>query len=402
MAMRADNTMNNELKFLQLNCHKTEKCNAEVNKYLMDRENSVALLQEPAHKKGKIISIDSSIRFYTGGPIGKDFIPRAAILVNSNQLSALKLTQFSNMDQVAILTDDLKNPGKKIVISSVYMAFDSIELPPPKITQDLVVFCEQKGYNLLIGTDCNSHSRYWGSTDTNERGEDLLEFIVSTNLEVCNIGNQPTFVVANRSEVLDITLVSIDLFSRIREWQVLDKDMLSDHRPISFELSTTLKKVSKYRNVRKTDWNRYYVRLADELAFIDTQGSLDAQAQQLNTAIISAYHDSCIPRKKKSKKDIPWWNNDLADLKRDYKRKRAAYHRDRTDENRVARNRADALYKRSMKEAKRESWRNFCETLEKLPAVARMHRLMKNGGMANIGTLQKADKSFTLQKHSLS
>ena len=63
-------------------------------------------------------------------------------------------------------------------------------------------------------------------------------------MEVCNIGNQPTFVVANRSEVLDITLVSIDLFSRIREWKVLDKDMLSDHRPINFELSTTLKKVS--------------------------------------------------------------------------------------------------------------------------------------------------------------
>ena len=58
---------------------------SEVNKYLTDRENSVALLQEPAHKKGKIISIDSSIRSYTGGPIGKDFIPRAAILVNSYQ-----------------------------------------------------------------------------------------------------------------------------------------------------------------------------------------------------------------------------------------------------------------------------------------------------------------------------
>ena len=280
-------------------------------------------------------------------------------------------------------------------MTSTYMPFDSVDSPPPLITQELVIFCEQKGYNLIIGTDCNSHDRYWGSSNNNERGEDLLEFIVSTNMEVCNIGNQPTFVVANRSEVLDITLVSFDLFSRIREWKVLDKDMLSDHRPISFELSTTLKKVSKYRNVRKTDWGKYQERLVEELDYIDSQGNLNTQAQQLNTAIISAYHDSCIPRKKKRKKDIPWWNNDLAELKRDYKRKRAAYHRDRTDENRIARNRADALYKRSMKEAKRESWRNFCEKLDKLPAVARMHRLMKNGGMANIGTLQRADKSFT-------
>ena len=384
------------VNFLQLNLHKSEKCNAELNKWMIDNEDSVALCQEPAHKKGKLISIDNSrIKTYTGVPVGKNQIPRAAILINSNLITALKLTQFSNMDQVAILTDDLKNPGKKIVLTSTYMPFDSVDSPPPLITQELVIFCEQKGYSLIIGTDCNSHNRYWGSTNNNERGEDLLEFIVSTNMEVCNIGNQPTFVVANRSEVLDITLASIDLFSRIREWKVLDKDMLSDHRPISFELSTTLKKVSKYRNVRKTDWDKYHERLAEELDYIDAQGNLDTQAQQLNTAIISAYHDSCIPRKKKCNKDIPWWNNDLAELKRDYKRKRAAYHRDRTDENRIARNRADALYKRSMKEAKRQSWRNFCEKLDKLPAIARMHRLMKNGGMANIGTLQRADKSFT-------
>ena len=189
-------------------------------------------------------------------------------------------------------------------MTSTYMPFDSVDSPPPLITQELVIFCEQKGYNLIIGTDCNSHDRYWGSSNNNERGEDLLEFIVSTNMEVCNIGNQPTFVVANRSEVLDITLVSIDLFSRIREWKVLDKDMLSDHRPISFELSTTLKKVSKYRNVRKTDWDKYHERLAEELDYIDAQGNLDTQAQQLNSAIISAYHDSCIPRKKKCNKDM--------------------------------------------------------------------------------------------------
>ena len=116
---------------------------SEVSKWLLDNDNSVALCQEPAHKKGKIISIDSSIRTYTGVPIGKNCIPRTAILIKSNQITALKLNQFSNMDQVAILTDDLKNPGKKLVYSSVYMPFDSVDSPPPRITQDLVVFCEQ-------------------------------------------------------------------------------------------------------------------------------------------------------------------------------------------------------------------------------------------------------------------
>ena len=176
MAMDNDtDEIKSGVNFLQLNLHKSEKCNAELNKWMIDNEDSVALCQEPAHKKGKLISIDNSrIKTYTGVPVGKNQIPRAAILINSNLITALKLTQFSNMDQVAILTDDLKNPGKKIVLTSTYMPFDSVDSPPPLITQELVIFCEQKGYSLIIGTDCNSHNRYWGSTNKNERGEDLL------------------------------------------------------------------------------------------------------------------------------------------------------------------------------------------------------------------------------------
>ena len=38
------------------------------------------------------------------------------------------------------------------------MPFDSVDSPPPTITQERVVFCEQKGSNLLIGIDCAATS----------------------------------------------------------------------------------------------------------------------------------------------------------------------------------------------------------------------------------------------------
>ena len=41
------------VNFLQLNLHKSEKCNAELNKWLLDNEDGIALCQEPAHKKVK-------------------------------------------------------------------------------------------------------------------------------------------------------------------------------------------------------------------------------------------------------------------------------------------------------------------------------------------------------------
>ena len=65
---------------------------------------------------------------------------------------------------------------------------------------------------LLAAPD---HNVIWGSSNDNSRGEHLLEYIILTNLEICNIGNLPTFIVANRQEVIDITLASIDILDQL-------------------------------------------------------------------------------------------------------------------------------------------------------------------------------------------
>ena len=248
---------------------------------------------------------------------------------------------------------------------------------------------------MIICTDCNSHNVHWGSTNNNDRGDELLEFILSTNMEIANIGNKPTFINAIRQEVLDITLVSLDFTYRVNNWTVLDKDMLSDHRPIQFEIHSIPKtKNEKYRNVKKTNWTRYIKSLEQNLLSIDENADLDTQTEQLNTAISKAYEKNCIPRKKNRKK-ITWWTNELTNLKREYKFRRAEYFRNRTEENRIARNKADAKYTKELKKTQRESWRQHCENLEHLPAVAKLHRVMKNGGMTNIGTLKKIDNTCT-------
>ena len=59
-------------------------------------------------------------------------------------------------------------------------------------------------------------------------GEILWEFIVSSQLVVCNRGHESTFVVANRREVLDITLASIGMPEAITDWRVDVVPSLSD------------------------------------------------------------------------------------------------------------------------------------------------------------------------------
>ena len=58
----------------------------------------------------------------------------------------------------------------------------------------------------------------WGSFKNNARGETLLEFLVSTDLNICNIGNRPTYMNVTRVEILDLTSVTSNIRNNIRDW----------------------------------------------------------------------------------------------------------------------------------------------------------------------------------------
>ena len=81
-----------------------------------------------------------------------------------------------------------------------------------------------------MGCDCNAHHTAWGSTNSNGRGEALMEFLNSSNLEILNRGDEPTFCSGYRQEVIDITLGSYGLLDRITGWEVSLEPSLSDHR----------------------------------------------------------------------------------------------------------------------------------------------------------------------------
>lgn len=77
-------------------------------------------------------------------------------------------------------------------ISSGYVAH---EKPVPLVElQTLMNNLEKKKGTLLIGCDSNASHTLWGSSESNERGEYLFDFIINTNLLVCNRGNSPTFI----------------------------------------------------------------------------------------------------------------------------------------------------------------------------------------------------------------
>jgi hypothetical protein len=70
----------------------------------------------------------------------------------------------------------------------------------------------------------------WGSTNCNDKGVALLEYLNSSNLEILNQGNDSTYCSAGRLEVFEITLWFFGLLESFKGWEVASEPSMSDHR----------------------------------------------------------------------------------------------------------------------------------------------------------------------------
>ena len=381
--------------FSQINLHHSPVANHSINEWLVGRKGhttpKIALIQEPHTIKGKITNISKKLDTFSDTCDGNI----RSCIITTQGLNAWMLGQFSNADQVAIA---IRNGNQTIVAASTYMPYDSEEPPPPGIMKDLTAFCEAKGWGLIIGTDANSHNDVWGSTDTNYRGEELLNFIVGSNLHICNQGNKPTFSNAIRKEVIDITLASNNIVNKISRWEVSDAETFSDHNRIQFEFAYETKEINiGKRNIRNTNWTNYIEELKGNmipLQEFSTKG-VEHMNEMLVKTIIESFEGNCqITNVLTTDKPI-WWNRHLTFLKRSAANKRRRYKRHPTEENQELAKAALREYKAEIRKAKTESWKEFCSSIENQTATAKLQKIMKMGGTRKISTLKKKDGSFT-------
>lgn len=87
------------------------------------------------------------------------------------------------------------------------------------------------------------------------RGNKLVEFLATTSLEICNVGNTPTFANRIRQEVLDVTFATQSITNRVESWHVSKEETLSDHREINFFIEHERNPDVLFRNPRKTNKN---------------------------------------------------------------------------------------------------------------------------------------------------
>ncbi|KAH8233854.1 hypothetical protein KR026_000097, partial [Drosophila bipectinata] len=303
-----------------------------------------------------------------------------------------------NEDHVAAA---IESPDGPLRICSAYMGHDQEALPPHPLIKQLVEDSRKHEIDLIIGCDANAHHHQWGSTDTNERGESIFDFILDSYLLVGNRGTEPTFIVKNRREVLDVTLYSESLVDRIVSWRVLEKHSFSDHQYIELVVNFENFNRQTVRNPRKANWELYRKKLYSSLARppkgdVDSREALDAMVDTFTAACARAFNKAC-PKSRsgnsKSKKP-PWWSPTLAPFKTK-SRKAFNFARKTNSETAWESYKADLRqYNKELRKAKRNAWAKFCSNIQKTSEASRLRKVFATTA-PNVGYIKTSEGNWT-------
>lgn len=353
----------------------------------------MGLIQEPWAHNGRVLGCSSSN--YRLVYDDSQVRTRTAILLHRD-IKFIPMTEFIARDIVAIKVEVPTARGTtEVCIASAYFPGDVEDVPPPEIVY-FVDYCKRMNLQFVIGCDANAHHTIWNSSDINKRGEDLLCYISSNNIDICNTGDSPTFMNAIRQEVLDLSLCSDLLSERIVNWHVSDEESLSDHKHIRFDYKAGIIMSESFRNPKKTNWDMYSFHLQNRILLTEdemkTPQQLEHACDVMIDAITTSFEASCPIQHKSSNRDVEWWNDDLGDLR---KAARRLFNRAKITNDWAAHKKALTKYNNAIRRAKRRDWRHSCENINSAPTASRLHKALSKDHSNGLGSLKKDDGGFT-------
>ena len=380
------------MKILQINLHHCKAASAALLRHLSKGGADIVLIQEPWIYRGNISGLRTPTHKLIAPIKGKT---RTCILIRSH-LKAFLIPHFSNSD---ITTISLNLEGVIYRISSFYMAHDSEEPPPGTVLSRLVEDSRERKNFLLLGGDANAHHIQWGSSDINKRGELLFDFIISTDLLVCNRGQEPTFITKNRREVLDVTLVTQNVFDKITRWEVSKEHSFSDHRFIEIVISESCPEPGTFRNLKSTNWDLHNSTFKELLLsgvpkIPSTKEELDDTVKTITDVFNKALEKACPVKKHRGTPKPKWWSEEIEKLRKSCRRFFNAAKRTNSDTSWAEYKVSLRLYKSAIRKAKINTWRSFCNEIESVSDISRLRKLLTKTP-SQISFLENEDGTWT-------
>ncbi|KAG1677309.1 RNA-directed DNA polymerase from mobile element jockey [Nymphon striatum] len=272
------------------------------------------------------------------------------IIVN-NQIPHSSVQLNSSLQAIAVRV----SMHKVLTICSIY-------IPPssPIIAADVEDLLRQLPAPALICGDFNGHNLLWGSRVTNPRGRTIENIILHNNLCLYNDTSMTYLdLSAGTYSALDLTLCHPSLFQDFT-WMV-DGDLhTSDHFPIHVKGNGPPIKGRPQRwKLHRADWTMFKQLCAEQLN-ISSFAEISDQYSEFITILLEVA-DISIPKTSQYPKRFnkPWFNKDCKDAVRERKRLLRKFSLRPTSDNLSCYRQAAAAARRTIRQAKRESWRQY-------------------------------------------
>jgi len=368
--MQTSPSSTNYLRVLQINLHHSKAASAALEIHISESGEDCILIQEPWVRNNKIcgLQINDYVLFQ-----GKaDAHNRACILVKKC-FNSFILFNFSTEDITSVAVEDERGT---LWLTSAYLPYEDA-IPTGRL-QELVNRCNMAGQPLIIGADANAHHSLWGCNTNNKRGEYLYDFILNNNIVVCNRGNSPTFLNSLTSQIIDVTLTNSAGCDMVSNWHVLDKHSFSDHRYITFSISFSSITPVIPPNKRKMNWPLYRKILTATLPALQDHSivsayDLDSAVDTLTAACEKASRAAC-PSQVSNRRKMPcWWNAEISSARATARR--SFNHAKNTGDWQKYRDNL-RVFKRTLRKAKRVSWRHFTGEVENTSEASRLRKIL--------------------------
>ena len=257
--------------------------------------------------------------------------------------------------------------GKKITLCSLYLE-PSLENflqdlsgnPRHLLLSDLQDLIDQLPVPFILMGDFNAKHHLWGGNVCDRWGNLVEELIDNNDIVIMNDGSPTRYdVYHNSTSAIDLSICS----SAIRLdylWSVNEDLHGSDHWPITLKSAHNIPSpcLPKWK-INEADWPSYQNSTHIEREVEDFASPVQAYEHLANT--IDENAAKFIPKTSglPHRPVVPWWNKECEIARKITRTCFRRYLRTHYEADRIAYLRACAKRKRTIKKAKRASWKNY-------------------------------------------
>ena len=289
--------------------------------------------REGRHKGGVLILVRNSIA-------------ATEVKLDTNQEAEIQRVQIT-VDKSVVTIFNLYCPVDKD------LSLQTMDLPPE---------------NCLVVGDFNSHSSSWGYDETDQRGDEVEDWQIESNLLLLNGPEDPPTFFSRRwltTSTPDLAFATEDLSYKTNR-KVLSQLAGSDHRPVLLAINLQYRpsnpKTFPRWNYKKADWEMFS-SLSDEYCKgikVDDY-NINRATDSFNQAALKAASET-IPRGAR-KNYRPYWTEELQELEDEVNSTRERVENSPTQENNIALKACTAKYRKAYIQAARTSWKEKTEKL---------------------------------------